>query len=103
MSEAPVARLRAAIQATRQLLLRYDDRYVVERLSEIDRRLSLGDASAIQSALSESSGSMGSLRDRFLSRTNGDPITPLDEFDANIRLTALVDEVRTAARAALHA
>jgi hypothetical protein len=43
---------------------------------------------------------MGSLQDRYLSNSNGDPVTVLDQFDANICLTALVDEVRAAAKAA---
>ncbi len=55
----------------------------------------------MRSALSESTGSIGSLRDRYLCRANGDPITVLDEFGANARLTALVAEIRAAAQAAL--
>jgi hypothetical protein len=65
--------------------------------------LDRGDMAAVSSALSEATGSMGSLRDRFLCVENGDDIQPDEVEPVNARLELLVKEVERRARAAAHA
>jgi hypothetical protein len=55
---------------------------------------------AISAALSEATGGMGSLRDRFLSADNGDDIGHDDVGPASQRLGFLVKQIERRARAA---
>jgi len=77
-----------------KLLRAHGDTSVAERLGDSRHRLAAGDMSAIQSALSESTGSMGSLRDRFLCPENGDRIEQADVSAVNQRLNAVVDGIK---------
>ena len=52
------------------------------------------------SAVSEATGSMGSLNDRYLCVENGDAIEAAEVGVVNARLSALVKEVEQQARAA---
>jgi hypothetical protein len=69
-------------------------------MESLGTALDRGDMSAVSSALSEATGSMGSLRDRFLCVENGDDIPPNDVEPVNARLQLLVKEVESRARAA---
>ena len=89
-----------AIEQARQLLLAHGDDGIATRLSALEARLKEGDQSAISSALSEATGSMGSLNDRILSRTNGDTIDFGQADTVNRRLSVLVREIEAKARGA---
>ena len=89
-----------SLRRTRTLLERYGDRYVAARLADLEGRLEQGDWTAVASAVSEATGSMGSLRDRILSVANGDVIERYQEQKANARLAVLVAEVEQSARSA---
>jgi hypothetical protein len=82
--------LKNALREARELLLRHGDKYVSARLADLELRLARGDMTAIQSALSEATGSMGSLSDRILYASNGDRIEPWEEPSVNEKLRALV-------------
>jgi hypothetical protein len=69
-------------------------------MEELGRALDRGDMTAVPSALSEATGGMGSLRDRFLCVENGDDIRPDEVEPTNARLDLLVKEVERRARAA---
>jgi hypothetical protein len=98
--EIILASLREAVLEAAKLLERHGDRHVSERMRTIAAALSSGSADGIQSALAESTGSMGSLRDRFLCPENGDDIAPEAVDVVNARLVSLVIEIRNQARTA---
>jgi chemotaxis regulatin CheY-phosphate phosphatase CheZ len=98
MSLEKLEALADAIAKVCQLLSQHGDKWVVERMSELEARLMAGDQSAVVSAVSESTGSMGSLRDRFLCPENGDQIEPSDVNAVNERLSGFVREVEARAR-----
>ena len=89
-----------ALSRTRALLSRYGDTWVAGRLAELETRLATGDVSAVESAVSEATGGMGSLNDRRLSTANGDRVEAADEHEVNVQLRSLVRETERAARAA---
>lgn len=100
MLRPEIVSLARALADTRELLRRYGDRGTAPRLEDLERRLDRGDTMAIVAAVSEATGGMGSLRDRYLAVENGDTIQP-DEIEAvNRRLHALVEEVERSARVA---
>lgn len=92
--------LAEALARTRGLLQQHGDTFTAKRLHELEGRLNRGDTNAIVSALSEATGGMGSLSDRFLSVENGDDIEPHQVAAANAALRALVEEVEQRGRAA---
>jgi hypothetical protein len=96
----PIADLQSSLRKAESLLRRYGDRFVSDRLHELDVRLEAGDMDAIQSALTESTGSMGSLQDRYLCPENGDAIERGDVRVVNAELVNLVGDVRIKATAA---
>jgi len=67
---------------------------------DLEARLASGDWTAVESAVSEATGGMGSLRDRGLSAAGGDAIAPDEEAAVNARLEVLVKEVERTAREA---
>lgn len=84
----------------RDLLRKYGDRYVSARLDDLVRRLALPDTTVVQSALSEATGSMGSLKDRWLCAANGDAIRTDEEWSVNRDLDVLVSEIERRSRVA---
>lgn len=103
--EAPMLKpetvsLARALAETRDLLHRYGDKWTFPRLEDLEKRLRCGDTMAIEMAISEATGGMGALRDRYLAVENGDTIRP-DEMEAvNRQLHALVAEIERSARVA---
>jgi hypothetical protein len=95
--------LMATLAETRELLKKHGDKWVAQRVGELEVRLARGDWDAIQTAVTEATGSMGSLRDRWLSAANGDAIARDDEHAVNARLDALVTNVERTAREAAEA
>lgn len=95
--------LESALGQAEELLAAHGDVSVSRRLAELRARSAADDPSAIQSALTESTGSMGSLRDRYLCPENGDHIAQDEVHAVNEKLVGLVDEIRKAAEAALAA
>lgn len=81
-----------AIAMARIFLEKHGYALVPQRLGELETRLTGGDNGAVISAISEATGSAGSLRDVVLSAP--------DYEAANARLDALVREVEGAAREA---
>jgi hypothetical protein len=81
-------------------LRRYGDSGTAARLEGLQRRLGLGDTMAVVGAVSEATGGMGSLRDRYLCAENGDKILPVETQAVNRQLTQLVEEVERSARVA---
>jgi hypothetical protein len=59
-----------ALSETSSLLRKHGDRFVSARVEELEARLARGDWAAVESAVSEATGGMGSLRDRGLSTAN---------------------------------
>jgi predicted nucleic acid-binding protein len=98
-----IALLRSALAQAVELLVAHGDIHVSHRLTELRTRLEEGDQTALVIALSESTGSMGSLQDRYLCPENGDQIAPSDVVEVNAKLTGLVGSIRLAANAALAA
>ena len=98
--EVRLAELAGSLLEAEDLLRAYGDKWVSERLARLRDRLAAGDFSAVASALSEATGSMGSLRDRVLTPTNGDDIAETDVERVNARLVALVETIRSRALAA---
>ena len=92
--------LAQALAASHRLLSRYGDKWVSKRLRRLEDRAREGDLGAIQSAISESTGGMGSFNDRILSRSNRDAIAKQEEPAANAELRACVERVEKAAREA---
>jgi ubiquinone biosynthesis protein UbiJ len=101
--EPKVEALIATLAQTSELLRRHGDSSIAARLQELETRLVRGDWTAVQSAVTEATGSMGSLRDRWLSVANGDAITHDQEQAVNAQLDALVKGVERTAREAAEA
>jgi hypothetical protein len=85
--------LKATVTEILSLLTTHGDTYVVDRLSADLVLLEAGDQSVIQTLHSEATGSMGSLRDRYLCVENGDRITEFEREAVNARLGALVERL----------
>lgn len=94
------ASLIAAIAAARDLLRRHGDTATAPRLDRLIQNLERGDEGAVRWALSEATGSMGSLNDRYLCAANGDDIHDEERAVVNARLRELVRRVEEEARAA---
>ena len=92
--------LAAAIEDVFELLLSHGDTATAPRLPALVDRLRGGDQSAIISALSEATGGMGSLNDRYLCPENGDGIARSEVQGVNERLAKLVRNVEDKARSA---
>jgi hypothetical protein len=95
-----VDQLSEALWQAEVLLAAHGDVYVTPRLADLRARLARGDRTAIRTALSESTGSMGSLRDRYLHPANGDLIGLDQVVEVNATLTQLVRAIKHAAKAA---
>jgi hypothetical protein len=100
MQRPEIISLAHAIAETRDLLRSHGDKWTSARMESLGTALERGDMTAISSAVSEATGSMGSLRDRFLCVENGDDIRPDEVEPVNARLDLLVKEVERRARAA---
>jgi hypothetical protein len=100
MLKPEIVSLARALAETRDLLHRYGARGTTTRVEDLERRLRCGDTTAIEAAISEVTGGMGSLRDRYLDVEIGDAIRPDEMEEANRRLSALVAEIERAARIA---
>jgi hypothetical protein len=100
VKRAEITSLAHAIAEARDLLRAHGDKWTSARMEDLGAALDRGDMTAISSALSEATGSMGSLRDIILSVANGDDIRPDEEEPVNARLDLLVREVERRARAA---
>jgi hypothetical protein len=92
--------LRVTVAEIVGVLVAHGEKHVSVRLKGDDQRLAASDLTAIQSLLSEATGSMGSLRDRYLSASNGDQISPSNEAAVNARLLALIQRLEHEALAA---
>jgi hypothetical protein len=90
--------LQATVTEILDLLTAHGDVYVVKRLREYGGRLEKRDPSVIPTLLSEATGSMGSLRDRYLCASNGDRITDTEQEAVNAKLGALVERLAHQAR-----
>ena len=90
----------ATLKQTEELLRKHGDKWVAARVNELQTGLARGDWTAIQTAVTEATGGMGSLRDRQLSVVNGDAITREDEHAVNARLNELIEDVERSAREA---
>lgn len=90
--------LAKALERAQRLLADYGDDATAPRLSSLIERLCSGDDSAVVTALSEATGSMGSLNDRWLCPENGDRILSSDIVAVNDRLRKLVRDVEVQAR-----
>jgi hypothetical protein len=95
-----VGALAAALAQIRALLRKHGEKFASARVEYLETRLARGDWTAVESAVSEATGGMGSLRDRGLSKANGDSISYEDEAPVNARLEELVKEIERSARAA---
>jgi hypothetical protein len=100
LMEPDVEALIATLEQTSEFLRKHGRRLVAASLDELQTRLVRGDWTAIQSAVSEATGSMGSLRDQWLSVPNGNAD---DERAINTQLDAFTKEVERTARKAAEA
>jgi hypothetical protein len=89
-----------ALSEASDLLRRHGDIRTAARLEHLLGRLAVGDTMGIVGAVSEATGGMGSLRDRYLCVENGDLILGEDTKRVNEQLDALVKEVERSAREA---
>ena len=101
--KSQIEALLAALAQTQDLLRKHGDKWVAGAIHELEARLARGDWAAIQTAVTEATGGMGSLRDRWISAANGDAIAREDEQAVNARLDALIEEVERTAREAAEA
>ena len=90
--------LQATVAEILDLLAAHGDTYVVKRLREYQDRLEKRDPGVVRTLLSEATGSMGSLQDRYLCASNGDRITEAERGPVNARLSALVARLAQQAR-----
>lgn len=100
MSGPEVEALSRTLADARDLLRQFGDTETAIRLEDLQRRLNLGEPMAVVGAVSEATGGMGSLRDRYLCVANGDAIRSEEIEEVNARLDALVREMERSARAA---
>jgi hypothetical protein len=100
MSSSDLHALADAVVAAREVLENHGEKYIAQSLLALEHRLRKGDTTAIMSAFTESTGSMGSLNDRVLSASNGDKIASEDEPSVNAQLRNLVRELERKAREA---
>jgi hypothetical protein len=98
-SSDPLAGLIKALAEAGLILRRYGEVYISDALADLEMRLCKGDLTAIQSALIEATGGMGSLNDRIISVANGDHVDERDEVIANKQLRRAVQAVRDEAQA----
>ncbi len=85
--------LKATLRELIEFLRRNGERPVLERMTATLKRLEAGELSATDSVRSETTGTMGSLRDLILSAGNGRRVKG-SEGAANARLNVLVDQLR---------
>jgi hypothetical protein len=100
MQTPEIEALAHALAETSSHLRRYGATSTSDRLTNLEARLDRGDMTAIPGALSEATGGMGSLNDRYLCAENGDAIRPDETEAVNRQLTLFVEEVERSARAA---
>jgi nucleoside-diphosphate-sugar epimerase len=91
----------ATVAEILDLLTAHGDVYVVDRLRDYRDQLERQHFNVVRTLLSEATGSMGSLRDRYLCVDNGDRITEAEQEPVNARLGELVVRLAEQARAAL--
>jgi len=91
------------LKRTEKLLKQYGHVQVADRLADTRAKLAAGDQSAIETALAESTGSMGPLNDQVLFNVPGDHIEPAEIAAANLKLRELIEAVRNSAKVALAA
>ena len=103
MDSSQASPLVIALEATVGLLRKHGDRGTADRLDALLRRVRLDDAGAILAVISEATGGMGSLNDRYLCVENGDAIQAEEVESANERLRQLVRQVEICARGAASA
>ncbi len=89
-----------AVGHVRQFLLDFGDKWTVPRLKQLEDRLHNGDETALVTAVSETTGSMGSLNDVYLYQRNGDDIAAHEVSTVNTRLREMVRDVEMKARSA---
>ena len=92
--------IQATVTEILDLLIAHGDIYVVDRLRAYRDRLERQDFSVVPTLRSEATGSMGSLRDRYLCSSNGDRITETEREGVNARLGALVAQLAEQTRPA---
>jgi len=97
---AVIAALIEATSDVRSLLLAHGEKHISARLLNLERDLAAGDRRAVRSAVSETTGGMGSLNDRILAASNGDQIERWRERSINVKLRRLIDTMRERANAA---
>jgi hypothetical protein len=95
MSQEKMTLLADAIGEASRFLARYDRQNVASGLTTLEEQLRAGDVSAIISAVSEATGSTGSLNDQYLYPEEQD-----QGETVNAELRALVDDIERKARAA---
>lgn len=93
-------RIRTILSELRDLVTKYEVRQWIGPLEEIgnvfEDRYWSGTARGREAALQEASrvfGGMGSLRDLIIASAVGHRIQPEDEYEANKRLSVLLDEL----------
>lgn len=93
-------RLADAVERVRWFRFNYGDVGTTPRLVALADQLRAGDKSAIVGAISEATGGMCSLCDRYLCPENGDRLTGDEVETVNEELDKLVKNVEREARAA---
>lgn len=88
----------AALAGARALLEEHGAKWVASRLADLEARVATGDRTALQEAVSEATGGMGSLHDYILCAADGDAISPDQEEQVNARLRGFVRKIATFAR-----
>jgi hypothetical protein len=96
--QARLSDLQSTLKAIVSHLRRYEYAGVAERIANDEARLVAGDLGALESVISETTGSMGSLRDVYLY-----PPDDAERVSANEELDRLVERADAQARAAMAA
>ncbi len=98
--ESGYERVAEAVERVRWFLRSYGDVHTITRLVALADELRAGDRNAVVSAISETTGGMGSLRDRYICPENGDKLASHDVESVNEKLDQLIKVVEHEARAA---
>lgn len=98
--ESGFERVAEAVERVRWFLFSYGDLHITSRLVALADDLRARDRNAVVSAISETTGGMGSLRDRYICPENGDKLASEEVEAVNEKLNQLITTVEREARAA---
>lgn len=89
-----------ALDRVKSLLIEHGDVSVSGRLADLGVRLRRDDITALKSIITEATGGMGSLQDRYLTPLNNDTLDEGETLEVNRLLQELIRNLENEARRA---